>query len=194
MPQKSTTRRHFLQDTTRLLSGSWLATHGALVYAAAGQTQQAMAVHAPYSHLTPTEALTLAALSDQIFPPDVTPGASQLGAVYFIDAALGSFMASLLPVFQLGVVDLNERSGQNTAFYQLGFDRQTDLVKEIENTPFFGHVHFLTLCGLFALPSYGGNRDSEAWKMIGFEARHTWQHPFGYYDAQYAEETDHAAS
>lgn len=194
MPQKSTTRRHFLQDATRLLSGGWLATHGALVYAAAEQAQQAVAVQAPYHQLSTVEALTLAALSDQIFPPDDSPGASQLGAVYFIDAALGSFMAELLPVFQLGVTDLNERSGQNTAFHQLRFDRQTGLVKEIENTAFFGNMHFLTLCGLFALPSYGCNRNSEAWKMIGFEARHAWEHPFGYYDAQYAKVTDRAGA
>jgi hypothetical protein len=76
----------------------------------------------------------------------------------------------------------------------LGFDQQTELVRAIENTDFFGNMHFLTLCGLFALPSYGGNRDSEAWKMIGFEARHVWQHPFGYYDAQYAEEAEHAST
>lgn len=194
MPQESASRRSFLQVTASLLGGGWLATNGTLVWAAAETAQKAMAAQTPYSNLTNAEALNLAALSDQIFPPDETPGASQLGIVYFIDAALGSFMAGLLPLYQLGVADLDDLAGEDKAFHQLGFDEQTGLVKQIEKTPFFGNMHFLTLCGLFALPSYGGNKNTEAWKMIGFESRHVWQTPFGYYDAQYAQESDHASS
>jgi hypothetical protein len=40
---------------------------------------------------------------------------------------------------------------------------------------------------MFSNPSYGGNRDEVGWKLIGFEAPHPWQPPFGYYDADYAE-------
>ncbi len=35
---------------------------------------------------------------------------------------------------------------------------------------------------MFALPSYGGNRDKAGWHLIGFDDRHFWQPPFGYYD------------
>jgi gluconate 2-dehydrogenase gamma chain len=194
MPQESASRRHFLRDTTCLLGGGWLASHGLLVFAAAEKAQQAKVAQSPFNQLTEAEAQTLTALTDQIFPPDDLPGASQLGAVHFIDAAMGSFMSGLLPVLRQGVVDLNELSGQGKTFHELGFDEQTGLVKEIEKTPFFGQVHFLTLCGLFALPSYGGNSNREAWKMMGFESQHVWHHPFGYYDSKPAEEAEHDRS
>jgi hypothetical protein len=38
---------------------------------------------------------------------------------------------------------------------------------------------------MFTLPTYGGNRDGVGWKLIGFEDRHTFQPPFGYYDRDY---------
>ncbi len=41
--------------------------------------------------------------------------------------------------------------------------------------------------GVFSDPSHGGNRDKAGWAMIGFDNRHAWQPPFGYYDAQVAQ-------
>ena len=40
---------------------------------------------------------------------------------------------------------------------------------------------------MFSLPEYGGNRDKVGYELIGFEDRHAWQSPYGYYDADYAE-------
>jgi len=187
------TRRDFLTKTASVMAGTWMASHGAALFAAAESAQKARANQSALKNLTETEALTLAAIADQVFPPDELPGASELGAVYFMDAALGGFMADLMPLIKQGVTDLDRRAAP-AAFHELSFDEQTDLIRQIETSPFFTNVHFLTLCGLFALPAYGGNRDGEAWKMIGFEARHVWQAPFGYYDAEYAKENDHASS
>jgi len=187
------TRRDFLTKTASVITGTWMASHGAALFAAAESAQKAMATQSAFNHLTEAEALTLAAIADQVFPPDDLPGASELGAVYFMDTALGGFMADLMPLIKQGVTDLDNRAAPAT-FHELAFDQQTTIVREIENSPFFGNVHFLTLCGLFALPSYGGNKNGEAWKMIGFEARHVWQAPFGYYDAEYAKENGHASS
>jgi gluconate 2-dehydrogenase gamma chain len=36
--------------------------------------------------------------------------------------------------------------------------------------------------GFFGDPSYGGNRDQAGWKLIGFEDKHQYEPPFGYYD------------
>ncbi len=36
--------------------------------------------------------------------------------------------------------------------------------------------------GFLANPSWGGNREGAGWKAIGFEDRHVFQPPFGYYD------------
>jgi hypothetical protein len=43
---------------------------------------------------------------------------------------------------------------------------------------------FLTHCGMFAMPSWGGNKDLAGWNLIGFDSRHAWQPPFGFYDAR----------
>ena len=193
MREKPGSRRDFLTKTASVVAGSWMASHGAALFAAAESAQQAIATQSAFTHLTESEALILAAVADQIFPPDELPGASELGAVYFMDTALGGFMAGLMPLIKEGVTDLEKRVAP-AAFHELAFDEQTDIIRQIESSPFFMNAHFLTLCGLFALPAYGGNRDEKAWKMIGFEARHVWQAPFGYYDAEYAKENDHASS
>jgi gluconate 2-dehydrogenase gamma chain len=44
-------------------------------------------------------------------------------------------------------------------------------------------MHYLTVAGMFALPSYGGNRDHIGWKLLGFTHQHVWAPPFGFYDA-----------
>ncbi|MFT5048613.1 MAG: hypothetical protein ACI8UP_005617, partial [Porticoccaceae bacterium] len=36
-------------------------------------------------------------------------------------------------------------------------------------------------------PEYGGNRDNIGYQLIGFEDRHAWQAPYGFYDADYAQ-------
>ena len=185
-------RREFLRHTAAIMGGGWLASHATAILAAAGEAQQSQANSAAFIHLSQAEAATLGALCDQIFPPDLPPGplpgASELGAVYFIDAALGGFMAGELSTIREGLANLDQRAPDALHFHELEFDRQTEVVRQVENTPLFGMVHFLTLLGLFAMPSYGGNKDGAAWKMLGYEPRHHWQPPFGYYDAQYVKE------
>jgi hypothetical protein len=68
-------------------------------------------------------------------------------------------------------------------FAALGPAQQDALLREIEDTPFFGLAHYLTVAGMFALPTYGGNRGYAGWKLIGFDHRHGWAPPFGHYDA-----------
>jgi hypothetical protein len=63
--------------------------------------------------------------------------------------------------------------------------QQLAFLKGIEQTPFFGRMRFLTVLGLLALPSYGGNREKSGWKMVGFVDQHAWEPPFGYYDVDY---------
>ena len=53
----------------------------------------------------------------------------------------------------------------------------------IERTPFFQAVRFDTIVGMFALPTWGGNRDYAGWHMLGLEHQPQFQPPFGYYDA-----------
>jgi hypothetical protein len=43
----------------------------------------------------------------------------------------------------------------------------------------------LTVAGLLALPSYGGNENRSGWKLVGFVDQHVWSPPFGHYDKDY---------
>ena len=129
-------------------------------------------------------ARVFAAVADQIYPPDDTPGAAELGAVAFLDHAVGTFMAGPWPMLRAGLADLDReaRDEYGAGYDALDFDTQTGLLRRAENEPFFGLAHLLTLLACFTLPSYGGNRDGQGWAQIGFEQRHAWQPPFGDYD------------
>ena len=76
------------------------------------------------------------------------------------------------------------------SFSTLPSNQQDELLTEIEDTDFFATVRYLTIAGMFSHPSHGGNRNRAGWQLLGFEDRHSWQPPFGFYDADYAEKGD----
>jgi gluconate 2-dehydrogenase gamma chain len=137
--------------------------------------------------LTKAQADVVEAMTARILPAvDGRPGAREAGAIYFIDRALATFNAAQKTVYVEGLADLNRRAAlrsQATSFATLPPARQDELLREIEQTPFFQTVRFDTLIGTFALPSWGGNRDFAGWKMLGIEHRPFFTAPFGYYDA-----------
>jgi hypothetical protein len=189
------TRREFLALGGRAAGVSVLAMNLPLILATGRAAAEAADAGLAFEHLSPAEAQVLSAIADQVFPPDEQPGASDLGAVYFMDGALGGFMAGALPMIQAGCTELDEASMQaaGVGFMELGFEQQTALLELREDTAFFGTAHFLTLAGIFSSPAYGGNRDRLGWAMLGFEPRHAWQPPFGYYDRPDHTEADHDA-
>lgn len=174
-------RRDFLAGTGQLAGAGWLALNmPALLLAGEAAAAQRSAGEG-WKNITPQEAATLTAIVDQIIPPDDLPGASQAGVVYYIDNVLGGFMSGSAEMLRQGVAEL-DRSG----FSGLSFEQQTGILENIEETPFFRTMIFMTHCGMFAMPSWGGNRDLSGWKLLGFDNRHAWQPPFGYYDARAA--------
>lgn len=189
-------RREFLATTGLLAGGGWLAMNAPMLMAAGQEAADRMSAGAGWKHLTPEQAATLTAVVDQIFPPDDTPGAADIGVVYFIDNVLGGFMSGAGGMLKQGVAELDAAAVNSfpgsAGFASLSFEQQTALLEAIETTPFFDTLLFLTDCGMFALPSWGGNRDGAGWAMIGFVNQHGWQPPFGYYDALAdAREADH---
>jgi gluconate 2-dehydrogenase gamma chain len=139
--------------------------------------------------LTTAEAADIDAVTAQIVPTDDSPGARDAGVVYFFDRALGSFYTQLandyraqLAAFQAAY---RERHPAARSFAALTSDEQINFLRGIDETPFFQTTRLLTLLGMFALPEYGGNRDAVGWKLIGFEDRHVFRPPFGYYDRDY---------
>lgn len=135
------------------------------------------------------DAADVEAIAAQIVPTDDSPGAREAGVIYFIDRALATFFSQLgkdyrahLAVFQ---ATHRERHPGVVAFATLTADEQVASLQAIEQTPFFNTTRLLTLLGLFSRPEYGGNRDGLGWALLGFEDRHVFHPPFGYYDRAY---------
>lgn len=187
MDKPMTSRRDFLKSGGSVMGVSWLALNSPLILAASQSAQTRLSEQAAFINISAADAVELGAIVDQIIPPDETPGATDTGVVYFIDEALGGFMAGVVPMLKQGLEDLShsvESAGhQQNRFSGLTFEQQTALLKEVEETPFFTTLQFLTMMGMFCLPRYAGNRDNIGWDLLGFNHQHAWQPPFGYYDA-----------
>ena len=197
MKHQKSNRRNFLAETSKLASGGWLALNTPMLLAAGHAAEEQRKAGGAWVNMTPEEALTFAAVVDQIIPPDDTPGASEVGVVFFIDGVLDGFMANKAGLLKQGLEDLDSRAVTafpgSPGFAGLSFDQQTEILRTVETTPFFNKMIFLTHCGMFAMPSWGGNRELSGWALLGFDNRHAWQPPFGYYDAlANGEESDHA--
>jgi hypothetical protein len=67
----------------------------------------------------------------------------------------------------------------------MGPDQQIAYLKTVDRTAFFETMRTLTLLGMFSSPKYGGNFGGAGWKLMGFEDRHAFTPPFGYYDREY---------
>ena len=187
----STSRREFLAASSGSALGAWIAFNLPGIEAAAAYAARARAEQQAFQVLTPDEARDLEAIAAQIIPADDTPGAREAGVIYFMDRALGTFAAGQLEAVRSGLGELRakvrERHGAAASFAALPFAAQTALLRDVERTEFFGIVRFLTVAGMFADPSRGGNRDHAGWKLLGMEMRPSYQPPFGYYDREYGE-------
>jgi len=139
--------------------------------------------------LTAAEAADVDAISAQIVPSDATPGAREAGVVYFIDRALASFFSHLAPEFRARLAEFQTacrtRYPDSASFAALSPERQIAFLRTVEQTPFFDRIRMFTLLGMFSMPAYGGNLRGTGWALIGFEDRHVFEPPFGYYDHDY---------
>lgn len=192
MNKPNSSRRDFLAKSSGMAGVSWLAFNAPLLMAAAEAASEQQASSAAWVNISADEAKTLAAVVDQIIPPDDLPGAAEIGVVYFIDQALGDFMKDAGGMLKQGLVDLDARAVEEyrgkKEFARLSFKKQTKLIEQIDTTPFFNTLIFLTHLGMFAMPARGGNKNKAGWDLLGFDNQHAWQPPFGYYDAQAAAE------
>jgi hypothetical protein len=183
-------RRSFLKAGGGLLAGGWIAAHWPAIAAAAGEAADAAAHPAgsAFKFLSTADAADVDAITAQIVPSGATPGAREAHAVYFIDRALASFFAAQAAGFRQGLADFQakcRKSHPHAAFAALTSPEQIGFLKTQDQTGFFEAVRSLTLLGMFASPQYGGNYQGTGWKLMGFEDRHAFTPPFGYYDRDY---------
>jgi Gluconate 2-dehydrogenase subunit 3 len=184
-------RRSLLQTiagivATAITPLSWTdVAHAMDAASAAGQA----GAGAKLSFLTAAEAADIDAVTAQIVPTNDSPGAREAGVVYFIDRALATFYSQLAADYraQLGSFQaaFRERHPAVRSFASLTSAQQIEYLQGIDQTPFFAQTRLFTLLGMFALPEYGGNPDGAGWRLIGFEDRHVFRPPFGYYDRDY---------
>lgn len=187
MTRPRNSRRNFLKSSGSVFGASWLAVNMPLMVSASETAAKNKASGADFKNISIEESVELSALVNQIIPPDETPGASEIGVVFFIDVALGGFMSAKAAILRQGLEEIRQKTKSvypdSSRFSELSFEQQTGVLKSIEDTPAFEVMRFMTLCGMFCLPSYAGNRENAGWELIGFDHRHAWQPPFGYYDA-----------
>lgn len=190
MLDNSLGRRAFLAASGAAFASAWLtadaaALHASLLHAARGATSRLPGTP-PWQVLTAEEAADIDAIAALIIPTDDLPGAREAGAVYFIDHALATWAAEQRASLSAGLRDLNRDARRRWPdagrFATLSADRQLELLKASETTPFFQAIRFATVAATFTNPSWGGNRDKVGWKILGFDDRFVWQAPFGDYD------------
>jgi gluconate 2-dehydrogenase gamma chain len=131
--------------------------------------------------LTEAEAGTLAAVCDLIVPPDQDPGASQAGAVRFIDRQLATHQKERRDLYQMGLkaLDATARRRHSRVFVDLESDAQAEVLRAVERgdveasdwsgvepAEFFGVVVDHTMMGFYGDPRHGGNRGRASWRML----------------------------
>jgi len=141
------------------------------------------------SLLSMTDAADIEALTSQIIPTDNSPGAREAGVTFFIDNVLGTILAHWRPSFESGLKEFQQACLAHfpdaASFAALAPGRQVEFLRTVDTTRFFEQARLLTLLGMLSMPKYGGNRDGAGWKLLGFEDKHVFETPFGYYDRDY---------
>ncbi|MBZ5601440.1 MAG: gluconate 2-dehydrogenase subunit 3 family protein [Acidobacteriia bacterium] len=110
----------------------------------------------------------LEAAADRILPPDdLGPGAKQAGAANYIATVVAADQPFLN---NLSLIDDESQKRFHKSFVDLAPADQDSVLTHIESTarPFFARLRQLTLEGMFADPSYGGNRQFAGWDLIRY--------------------------
>lgn len=187
------TRRDFLASASQAVSGGWLALQLPWLAALAGCERHEDTAE-KFARLSPVEARTMRAFAAHIIPSgDGTPGAEEAGAIHFIDRALDlPLFASVVPLIHAGLADLDARArtiDDRGGFAALSSAQQEKLLRGIEHDRFFEAARRLVVMGTFCDPSRGGNRGGAGWMMIDMGHQPSYAVPFGWYDAEAAQET-----
>jgi gluconate 2-dehydrogenase gamma chain len=181
-------RRAFLRQSLQVVRNSLIVLSIPAVLQSRAVASEVMQASGGFGTLQSAEAQEFAAVAARIIPSDDTPGATEAGVIHFIDNVLGTSRTEALAPLREGLASLQDavRSAHgDRMFSALDPEQQDALLRDIEDTPFFATMRYLTIAGMFSLPDYGGNRDHSGWRLIGFEHRHVWEPPFGFYDADY---------
>ena len=137
----------------------------------------------PLNLLTTLQWNILRALINRIIPPDDFPGAWEAGVGDYLARQFELDLRPQLGIYRLGLEALEAEThvSMGTGFAELDSQAQDELLSRIETgqimslwpvdpAEFFRTVTEHVMEGYYSDPGNGGNRDSMAWRMIGFEA------------------------
>ena len=146
-----------------------------LVSAAAAATAASTSCtggNSPWRVLSVEEAQTAAAVCEQLIPTDEFPGAAWAGAVDFIDRQLSGHLSKHRGAYRKGLAGIERASRERFGkpFAELPGERQTELLRAIEKTPFFALVLSHTMQSYYGDPRHGGNRDQVGYRSLGIPA------------------------
>lgn len=127
---------------------------------------------------------TLQALVDCLIPADDAPSGWQAGVGDYLARQFERDLRDKVDVYRAGLDALEAESKASTGagFAELSLDAQTQLLTQLEH----GHTHtpwpsdapsFLNMAmnhaaeGFYADPGNGGNKNSMAWQMVGYEVK-----------------------
>jgi hypothetical protein len=200
-------RRNFLISAGTGLGAAWLTANWPAALAAGAHARAAVASAAPpkFEFLTSEQAAEVAAICARILPSGDSPGATEAGAVYFIDRGLLAVFPEAQPVYRDGLAHLQTdfhamfpAAGKFSAAspeQQDQFLRTQDLPAPTgrrrpvpTGTPtFFETIRAHTIAAFLIDPEseYAGNRSGVGWQVIGREPAHAFSSPFGFYDKDY---------
>ena len=203
------TRREILSQGVQGISAAWVSAHWPAMLSAAGHARQAArsAVPAKFEFFSPGQAVEVAAISARIIPTTDTPGAREAGVISFIDRALVTFAKDNQRAYAEGLSDLQahvrEMFPDAEKFSAATPEQQDEILKSLDEQSsggggrslrrraaaqsFFETVRVHTVSGFLIDPDSDnhGNRDGVGWTVIGRDADHMFQPPFGYYDKDY---------
>ena len=146
--------------------------------------------------LTARQATLVEQAAARIFPTTDTPGATEAGAVTYIDRALAEAYPHLASLYRAGcrALDRHSRLRFGKRFSTLAASEQDTVLSEFDrgSVPdfpraklFFDTLRSHTMEGVFGEPAYGGNQGLVGWRLVGFPG-----HQFGYPDPYINREID----
>ncbi len=123
-----------MEPAYRLSRRKFLQAAMVAAAAATGTGLACSGVRSPWRFLTVDEARTLAAICDQIIPPDEAPGATWAAAVNYVDRQLCGPLRHLRNTYRQGIaaVDESSRMLYGATFAGLAETKQVELLSMME--------------------------------------------------------------
>jgi len=201
-------RRNFLAGAATGLGAAWISANWPAALAASAHARSAAVSKAlpKFEFFSEQQAIEVTAIASRIIPSDGSPGATEAGAVYFIDRALMTFAVDAQAIYRDGLVqfqeDIHDMFPGIDKFSAASIAQQDQFLQSQDkpNAPksrrnraapgtpsFFETIRGQTIAAFLIDPEseYAGNHSGAGWKLIGRDPAHSFQSPFGFYDKDY---------